>query len=42
MVPNMEARSSYLQTTDPRDVVEKIVMDDFEERKTGRGCDGLV
>ena len=30
------------QTTDPKDVVEKIVMDEFVERKTGRGSDGLV
>ena len=27
--------SSYSQTTDPRDEVEKIVMDALEERKTG-------
>ena len=32
VVPNMEAGSSYLQTTYPRDVVENIVMDELEER----------
>ena len=42
VVPNMEAGGSYLQTTDPRVQVGKIVMDDFEERKTGRANDGLV
>ena len=42
MVPNMEAGSSYLQTTYPRDVVENIVMDELEEIKTGRGNYGLV
>ena len=39
---NMEAGSSYLQTTDPRAEVEKVVMDGFVERQTGRGSDGLV
>ena len=42
VVPNMEAGGSRLQTTDPKDVVEKIVMDELEERKSGRGSDGLV
>ena len=42
VVPNMEAGGSYLQTTDPRDVVEKVVMDDHEARTTGRGNNGLV
>ena len=42
VVLNTEAGGSYLQTTDPRDDVKKIVMDDFEERETGRGNDGLV
>ena len=42
VVPNMEAGSSYFQTTYPGDEVEKIVVDDLEERKTGRGSDGLV
>ena len=42
VAPNMEAGSSYLQTTDPRDDVEKIAMDGLEERRTGRGSDGLV
>ena len=42
VVPFMEAGGSCLQTTDPKDVVEKIVMDELEERKTGRGSDGLV
>ena len=39
---DMEAGSSYFQTTDPRDEVEKILMDGLEERRTGRGSDGLV
>ena len=38
----MEAGSSYFKTTYPRDEVEKIVMAELEERKTGRGSDGLV
>ena len=38
VVPDMEAGGSYLQTTYPRGVVEKFVMDE----KTGRGNDGLV
>ena len=38
VVPDMEAGGSYLQTTYPRGVVEKFVMDE----KTGRGDDGLV
>ena len=42
VVPNMEAGGTCLQTTDPKDAVEKIVMDELEERKTGRGSDGLV
>ena len=42
VVPNMEAGGSYLQTTDPRAEVEKVVMDGLEKRKTGRGNDGLV
>ena len=42
VVRNMEAGCSYLQTTYPRDVVEKIVIDELEERKIGRGSDGLV
>ena len=42
VVPNMEAGSSYFQNTYPRAVVEKFVMDELEERKTGRGSDGLV
>ena len=42
VVPNMEAGSSYFQTTYLGDEVEKIVMDELEERKTGRGSDGLV
>ena len=41
-VPNMKAGSSYLQTTDPRDEVEKIVMDGLDERKTRRGSAGLA
>ena len=42
VVPDTEAGGSHLQTTDPKDVVEKIVMDELEESKTGRGSDGLV
>ena len=42
VVPNMEAGNSYLQTTYPSDVVEKIVMDELEERRTGRGSGGPV
>ena len=34
VVPNMEAGSSYLQTTEPRDEVEKIWMDEIEAIKT--------
>ena len=41
VVPNMEAGSSYLQTTYPRDEVEKIVMDGLEERTTGRGSENF-
>ena len=37
VVPDMEAGSPYFQTTDPRDGVEKIVMNGLEERKTGEG-----
>ena len=33
MVPNMEAGSSYLQTTDPRTEVDNIVMDGLQIRK---------
>ena len=36
VVPFMEAGGSRLQTIDPKDVVEKIVVDELEERKTGR------
>ena len=42
VVPNMEAGSSDLQTTDPSAEVQKIVVDELEERKPGRGSDGLV
>ena len=42
VVPNMEAGGSYLRTTYPRDVVVKIVTDELEGRKAGRGTDGLV
>ena len=42
VVPNMEAGSSYLQTSDPRAEAEKVVTDGFEERQTGRGSGGLV
>ena len=42
VVPNMEAGSSYLQTTDRRAEVEKFVMDGLEERKLERRSDGLV
>ena len=42
VVPDMEAGSSYFKTTYPRDEVENIVMDELEERKTGRGSYGLV
>ena len=42
VVPDMEAGSSYFKTTYPRDEGEKIVMEELEERKTGRGSDGLV
>ena len=41
-VANMEACGSYLQTSDPRAEVEKVVIDGLEKRKTGRGSDGLV
>ena len=41
VVPNMEAGGSHLQTTDPRNMVENIAMDDLENRKTGRGSVGL-
>ena len=40
VVPNMEAGGSHLQTTDPRNMVENIAMDDLEE-KIGRGSVGL-
>ena len=40
VVPNMEAGGSHLQTTDPRNTVENIAMDDLEE-KIGRGSVGL-
>ena len=33
VVPNMEAGVSHLQTTDPRNMVENIAMEDLEERK---------
>ena len=36
VVLNMEAGGSYLQTTDPTDEVEKIVMDALEERNRKR------
>ena len=42
VVPNMEASSSYLQTTDTRAEFEEVVMDGLDKRKTGRGSDGLV
>ena len=42
MVPDMEAGSSYLQTTDPRAEVEKVVEDGLAKRTTGRGSDGFV
>ena len=42
MVPNMVAGGSYLQTTDSRDVVEQIVMDELQERQTARGNDDLI
>ena len=42
VVPNMEAGGSYLQTTNLRAEVEKVVMDGLEKSKTGRGNDGLV
>ena len=41
VVPEMEAGSSYLQTTYPRDEVEKIVVDGLEERTTGRGSENF-
>ena len=40
VVPNMEAGGSHLQTTDPRNMVENIAMDDLEE-KIGRSSVGL-
>ena len=36
VVPNMEAGSSYLQTTYPRDEVEKLVMDGLQQEEEVR------
>ena len=42
VVPNMEAGGSHLQTADPRNMVEKIVMDELEAKQEEKVMVSLV
>ena len=42
VVPNMEAGGSHFQTPDPRNTVEKIVMDELEEKQEEKVMLSLV